>query len=284
MFDRVMGIFRVAATSISKNTHEVLETLDGGGVKGDPGQWPEQAIGQIVYGAIGLIVRARRPTKDSKGQEQRVEGLAAKLGDALLRFAGRDTRLNGFYPNPREGDVALVGYAGAFDSNSPRFDADGNPAGTERVTYVPYAFVDGVPTKAMTIEVLGVDGEESISIIHGDGMAVLMKAGGKNSVVVKNKAGDAYVEVNDDGCTLNGNVVINGGATIGSPVGALPAAIAPKLAAYIAQLETDIAAALTAVGAGSAAAGAAGASAFTGGAAARAPLVAAIAATKTSVA
>lgn len=281
MFDRVMGIFRVAATSISKNTHEVLENLDSGGKAGDP---EEFAVGQVVYGALGLIVRARRPTKDSKGQEQRVEGLVAKLGDALLRFAGRDTRLNAFYPNPKEGDVALVGYAGAFDSNSPAFDAAGNPKSTERVIYVPYAFVNGVATKAHTIEIIGTQGNESIAIIHGEGMAVTMTKGGKNSVVVKNKSGNAYVEVNDDGCTINGNTVINGGATIGSPAGALPAAIAPKLAAYISALESDIASAMTAIGAGTAAAGAAGAAAFTAGAPTRAALAVQIPATKTSIA
>lgn len=238
MFDRVMGIFRVAATSISKNTHEVLENLDSGGQPDDPSA--EFALGQIVYGALGLIVRARRPTKDSKGVEQRVEGLVAKLGDALLRFAGRDTRLNAFYPNPKEGDVALVGYAGAFDSNSPRFDANGNPAGTERVIYVPYAFVNGVPTKALTIEVLGVDGEESISIIHGDGMAITMKHGGKNSVVIKNKAGDVYTEVNDEGIVQNGNMVVNGGMTVGSPTAAQPAAIAAPLVTWAAAVVTAL--------------------------------------------
>lgn len=280
MYDFAIGFFRVVATKVSKAASAVLETLDSGGVgQGDKEHWPEGATGQPSFGQLGVVVRARAPTKD--GQAERI---ALDSGDGLVPFAGRDLRLNRFYPNPKDGAVALVGYAGAFDANEPTFDENGKPKSSERVTYVPYAFVNGVPTKAHVIEVLGTEGNESVSIIHGEGMAVVMKAGGKNSVMVKNKAGDAYLEVNDDGITINGNAVINGGATIGSPLGALPAAIAPKLAAYITQLETDIAAAMTAIGAGSAAAGAAGATKFGTGATARATLVAAIAAQKTSVA
>src|SRR5262249_264219 len=50
-------------------------------------------------------------------------------------------------------------------------------------------------------------GNESISIVHGDGPAVVIT---KDSLLLKNKAGDAYIELNAGGITLNGNIKVTG--------------------------------------------------------------------------
>ncbi len=60
-----------------------------------------------------------------------------------------------------------------------------------------------------------------------------MTAGGLNSIVVTNRAGDAYVEVNDNGITLNGNLQATGALAVG--VGLPPplaVARAPELVAW----------------------------------------------------
>jgi hypothetical protein len=299
--DYIIGFCRVIASSVSTRTKAVL--LNVAGPAGAPDldnleddEAGERAFNQDHYTALGIIARPRPPSTvfpAQSGSEVSAEAVALRTGDGLVPIAYRDLRLHARYPAPKEGSIALVGYAGGFHSlddvdDVPLTDPQGRPVpnkATVQTFYVPYQHnLEGVPAKAHVITIDPTPGNESISIVHGSGMAILMKAGGKNSATIKNKAGNAYVEVNDDGITANGNLVVNGGATIGSPVGALPAAIAPKLAAYLAQLETDIASAITAVGAGGAANGATGAAAFTGSAAARAALSAQIPALKTSVA
>lgn len=81
-------------------------------------------------------------------------------------------------------------------------------------------------------------GTDSIQIRHAKGMGLTMTGGGKNSIVISNKAADSYIEVNDAGITLNGNVTMNGGAAMGP--GSLPVALSTEvtaLAAYVAGLK-----------------------------------------------
>ena len=91
-------------------------------------------------------------------------------------------------------------------------------------TYVPYGFSDesdtATPSKAMAIAInVRTPGEESIEIVHGDGMAITMTAADK-SVTIKNAAGTAFLTINDDG------VVANGTTILGAPTGAKALALA----------------------------------------------------------
>lgn len=106
--------------------------------------------------------------------------------------------------------------------------------------YVPYALDDdGVPQKAMSIGI-SVDnaGDENITIVHGEGTAVILK---KDSVLLKNAGGDAYIEVNASGIILNGAVTIQGGASIGGTA-TEPLVSGPKLVALLGQLISIVAA------------------------------------------
>lgn len=230
----------------------------------------------------GVFHRPRDPETDSQGTPK----LGASVWQAWEGSQGHimlasDPRAIPKLPRLKKGGGGIYGDTGKEQLPFEVYDGD---TGT-RTTYVPYAFVNDVATKAMLVAInVDTAGQESISIVHGAGMAITILAGAKNSVVVKNRTGNAYIEVNDDGNIINGNTVVNGGATIGSPVGALPAAIAPNLLAYLSALEANITTALTAIGAGTAAAGALGAASFQGTAAARAALSSQIAALKTSIA
>lgn len=89
---------------------------------------------------------------------------------------------------------------------------------------VPYGFDDeGKPSKSMLVALdVREGGSETLSVRHGDGMGVTMSAG---SAVLRNNAGDVYVEVNDEGVVLNGSTQVNGGLACGAVEAALPAAL-----------------------------------------------------------
>lgn len=252
MLDYIIGFCRVVASSVSPRTRAVLLNIVGAAGDADGSgddEAGETATNQEHFTALGIIARPRPPSRvlpAQSGPEVGAEAVALRTGDGLVPIGYRDLRLHARYPAPKEGTIALVGYAGGFHSLDDVDDVPLTSQGksvpnkaTLQTFYVPYQHnLDGVPAKAHVITIDPRPGNESISIVHGDGMAVLMKHGGKNSVVVKNKAGNAYIEVNDDGNTLNGNTVINGGATIGDPVAAVPVALATPLLAYITALET----------------------------------------------
>jgi hypothetical protein len=80
--------------------------------------------------------------------------------------------------------------------------------------YIPYNFdEDGVPQKSMAIIID--PSNESIRLIHGDGMAILMENG---NVIIRNGAGNAYIQIHSGGIVINGNVKLVGGLDIGGSV------------------------------------------------------------------
>jgi len=236
LLDYAIAFGHVIGFTIAKATKAVLLNVTGAAgppdlVNLEKEEEGENAPAQEMYGALGRIVAPLHPTKLGKDLIK-PEHMAARRGDGLVPFAFRDLRLHALYPSPKEGTIADVGYAGAFVANEPTFNPDGSPKSTVWTLYVPFAFVNGVPTKAHLFSIDGTTGNVSISLVHADGMGLLITAGGKNSTVLRNKAGDAYVEVNDDGVTVNGNTVVNGGMAVG-PVGATPVALATPLDTFL---------------------------------------------------
>jgi hypothetical protein len=150
---------------------------------------------------------------------------------------------------PQVNPGGSIQYGGKL--GQPSFQFFDGSSGSWQV-YVPYGFsgtgTDGLPSKAMSIAVnVRTPGAESVEIVHGSGMSVTMLAGGKNSVVVKNAAGDAYVEVNDDGITVNGNMKVNGAVEMANPTAAVPLVLGPQLVAYLEALELALGAAFGAI-------------------------------------
>jgi len=156
-----------------------------------------------------------------------------------------DPRIIPLLPPINKGGAVV--YGGKLKAPSFFFiDGDTN----SQTFYVPYKVgEDGVAQKAMTIEVnVDNEGEESISIVHGSGAAVIiMESGGEVSTTIKNAAGDAYIEVNDKGITLNGAVTVQGGFNAGGPGGAMPVALGPPLVSVLQQL-IGVVAAIVGVG------------------------------------
>lgn len=196
-----------------------------------PGEGPQ---GAEAFGAPGLVFRPRPPSSETgtDGQIYKIgaEALGARMGDELIPFTWRDLRFNKVYPAPKPGTVALVGYGGAFLS----FD-DTDALESRATLYVPYAG----GTKAMSV-IIDPEGE-SMSLVHGDGMAVILA---NAMVLIKNASGDAYHQLDADGHTLNGNTKIVGGVDVGGS-GGQPFINATLFAAWW----TALAAAVTAQGA-----------------------------------
>lgn len=226
-FDDSMGFGKVVASSVEGEHSFTLYNVAGISAldftTDDTDEGGEKGLGEENYQSLGIVGRPLPPDGDDA-----LETIFARTGDGLVPFGYRDARLNRNYPNPAEGDVAFVSYGGGFHSMS--LNASGE---TIHTLYCPYnRNSEGVPQKAHTVTL---DPEQGISVVHADGHAVLLTAQG--NVVIKNASGDAYVQVGSSGITLNGNLVLNGGATIGDPVGALPATIATPLISYLGALE-----------------------------------------------
>lgn len=174
---------------------------------------------QEVVSPGGTWFRPRAPTADAHGNI--LSGcpmLGAWEGGKGLLIPLQDTRAVPKLPQPKEGGAGTFGDTGQGQLPFASFDGETG----SWTLYVPYAFSGTTPGKAMLIAVDVASGNESISIVHGDGMSITMAAGGKNSVLLKNKAGDAYIEINDGGIVLNGNVTVNGGMVVGNVLLAKP--------------------------------------------------------------
>jgi hypothetical protein len=67
-------------------------------------------------------------------------------------------------------------------------------------------------------------GEEAIQLIHVSGSKLTFLKDG--SIVLMGSSGDAYIEINSSGISLNGNVTVNGGMSVGGSA-ALPVLLGP---------------------------------------------------------
>lgn len=179
---------------------------------------------------LGLISRPRDPVVDADG--------VPTLGATTLRMisgneehslAFGDPRATPKLPRLKKGGVAM--YADTGKATIPFLLLDGDTGGAQ--LYVPYS------TTASTIAIdVSTEGAESIQIVHGAGMGFTMTAGGDNDSLLHNKAGDAFVNVNDKGVTINGNTQLIGAVQLGAqstPLDPPPVAVAlePALMAWI---------------------------------------------------
>lgn len=172
------------------------------------------------YSAPGVIGRPLPPAQDANGNQQ-LDMLCVVTADGLVPFAYRDLRIKMGGNAPGEGVFAFVGYGGGFVSHTP---VDGGKGGTITMIYVPYAFdSDGNPQKAHTLILDPTKGNESVMLVHGEGMAVTMSGEGKKALLLKNAAGDATFRLDDDGITMTAKqIVMSGGVIIGEPASAVP--------------------------------------------------------------
>jgi hypothetical protein len=179
------------------------------------------ANGRHVVGQFGLMGRPL----DADGETGAL-CLFADEGQEGFAWIGFDGRASANVPPLTRGSTVLYNSRGAYQL----LDHE-----TETSTlYVPIA--GGIKAHLMQI---GKDSNDKavIDIRHADGMAIIML---EHSLVIKNAAGDAYIELNDSGIVLNGNTKAVGGLDVGGGA-ALPITLAPPLVAYLQALNSALA-------------------------------------------
>lgn len=160
----VFTFLRVLGSTVV-GRHSAVTVGGEGGVGGlgdfnadEPGERVEDAE---AFGAPGIVFRPRPPSPHD-GDELAAEALAGRLGGRDVPVAWRDLRLNRNYPAPKAGAVALVGYGGGFLS----FEDTGSAKESTATLYVKY----GSKAHAIVLD----PAQESIMVIHGDGLAITM--------------------------------------------------------------------------------------------------------------
>lgn len=171
------------------------------------------------YSAPGIIGRPL-PPRIIQGREEHMDVVCVLTADGLVPIAYRDLRLKmAGGAAPAAGVLAFVGYGGGFHSMTPVAQGD-DPAGagTIHVIYCPYDFDgDGVAQKAHSIILDPTGGNESITIAHADGQAIMMV---NEELTLKSPDGTAFISIKNGTidfiattCTFNAGVVIGDSLT-----------------------------------------------------------------------
>lgn len=203
---------------------------------GDAGEGSGRGLQSLQ--PLGILARPNDPDVDSDGTPTKGAGvLYGWSGHEGFAIPTTDPRILSKIPELPKGSTVL------YACNGSLIYMDGQ---TGDVTHlVPYKEGSTDKAHAFTFDIAN----KSVQLRHGDGMGIAITAGGKNSVVINNKAGDAYVEVNDDGAVINGaKVTINGGVLAGDPVTAQGVVLGNDFTAWKAAVDTAIATIAAAAG------------------------------------
>lgn len=196
----------------------------------DDGTAAEGTNDAEIYTSPGIIGRPL-PPRTVDGEALHMDVICVQTVEGLTPIAYRDVRLAMAGDSaPGEGVLAFVGYGGGFFSQTPvGVGSDPAGGGTIQVMYCPYDFdSDGLAQKAHTIILDPTPGNESIMIVHANGLAITMSDQDKKAILMKNAAGDATFRLDDDGCTITAQtIVLSGGVIVGTPLTAVPLLAGP---------------------------------------------------------
>lgn len=201
------------------------------------------AIAAEVHNPYGLNARPLDPDVDANGAVGK--GCTVLVGHEQNTehcFLGSDPRITPSLPPLPKGGCILYGATSDTDATKPAaflfFDSAKKGAS---MWLVPHADASPAASSIIAIDT-STPGAEQIAIRHGAGMGISMFAGGKNPLVMNNKAGTAQVMIDDDGVTIAGpKIAINGAVLLGDPVAATPLAMGVPLSALLTQLCTIVA-------------------------------------------
>lgn len=185
--------------------------------------------GGLSHAPYGFLGRPLDPD-----EEGACHALLAYEGDHLHAIPTLDLRVLKKLPEPKKGGSMQFGSDGGF--------GEFNPETHTWTLYIPTDFDGaGTATKAHLLQIgKDTNGKRCITLLHADGPAISILEGGKKSIVIKNAASNAYVEVNDDGIVLNGKVTIKGGLKADEGAGVVPLARATELLTFATALATTV--------------------------------------------
>lgn len=179
-----------------------------------------------VFGSLGVIGRPLPATK-FKGRDEHAEVACLRTADGLVPLSTRDIRIRMQGDGPNEGTVAFAGYGGSFHSISPLVTRNASQEitsidGATHVIYCPYDFdSDGVAQKAHSITIDPTSGNESISIVHSEGQAILMQDDG--SIQMQSPNGQTYIKLEDGKITMQSDqIALMANVAIGDPLACIP--------------------------------------------------------------
>lgn len=176
----------------------------------------ESGRGMKSIQPLGLLARPRDPQVDSQARPTLGAGLVHSFeGGEAFAWPTTDPRALTKIPPIKPGGTVLYSFPGGF------VNLDGDNGSLLALT------PDGNTGKNHAFSMDGA--ASSLQWRHADGMGIAITRGGLNSLVLNNKAGTAYIEINDNGINMNGNTVYNGGMVLGQVASALPVALAPAL-------------------------------------------------------
>lgn len=234
--DFVVRFGTVESSSLHEQTGTVQYSITGilgfDGVAGesatvayDDGTAAEGTNDAEIYTSPGIIGRPL-PPRTVNGEALHMDVICVQTVEGLTPIAYRDVRLAmAGDAAPGEGVFAFVGYGGGFHSMTP-VAVSNDPAGggTIHVIYCPYDFdSSGIAQKAHSIILDPTSGNESIMIVHANGLAITMSDDDKKALLLKNASGDGTIRVDDDGVTITAQtIVLSGGVIVGNPLTAVP--------------------------------------------------------------
>ncbi len=150
---------------------------------------------------LGFAARAPAAKANSKGKPLGGGGCRMLIGkdgtDIITELKGDPRDLAQLPPLPTEGGAVMYAPGAAV----PSFHVISSKDGTHQI----YVEIDD-SSHVITIGKDG-NGESVLSITHADGMALELF---RKKTILKNAAGDCYIELNESGGTLNGNWKIVG--------------------------------------------------------------------------
>lgn len=206
----------------------------------------EEASGQAaeLLCPLGIVVRPVDPDVSNDGSPEGVSPvLQMTEGDHVAAMPLNDPRVTSQLPKQKKG--GFLTYCPAAPGSFFVFDGLDPEKKKRAGSFTLSAKYTSGSAKAHFFQFdIREDGKEAVSLKHGEGMGLQMMSGGLRSAVFRNAAGDAFVEVNDEGVTIAGDVTHQGALTTGSPGAADAVLKVTPMGAYFAAIE----AALTSLG------------------------------------
>ena len=169
---------------------------------------------------LGLRARPQDPDVDSENNPTTGAGLLlAWDGDEGHAMPVGDPRALEQMPQGQKGSAYL--YACTAERKPSYIGIEGDGSHQYLAQYP-----DGSASHVITLEVHSA-GNENIQIRHGDGHSAMLLPGGK--VVLSNRNGDVFVEINDDEIVQSGPIKANGGMLVGDVISGQQVALVTDL-------------------------------------------------------
>lgn len=202
----------------------------------------EEASGQAaeLLCPLGIVVRPVDPDVSNDGSPEGVSPvLQMTEGDHVAAMPLNDPRVTSQLPKQKKG--GFLTYCPAAPGSFSVFDGLDPEKKKRAGSFTLSAKYTSGSAKAHFFQFdVREDGKEAVSLKHGEGMGLQMMSGGLRSAVFRNAAGNAFVELNDEGIILAGKIKQQGSMTVGQMAAADSLMKIKPMMAYLAAIEAAL--------------------------------------------